>query len=726
MINAAPQPSEIERELKGSQIIMAGITIQSPAAFWVYSSVKIITVPAVTDHKGNLVCTTSSQGRSSLTSTSTKNLANATTTHSKAILFRPTSIPTSAYNIFNISGVNSNAEAYFGGYSISDGNFNHEPVLFSVTGYSTKSEVIETHQKKTVTYKVATETLGITAAVWTRSNGEIFTYSPPTTGNTVTFPTPYIYLPPRGADGGTGTGLTARCEQDNKNENYGYVPQSVVDYMVSEPEISRQYPGLASCLPGGPSILHVLTCHPFRIPSRPTIQQKGGDLTSTTVIIVTVGVGGFQTPLSTTGSVSRLTESHETHATLPPGVGFLSHGLGLVPTTTSESASTTDSLPALETVATSTEIQPVGAVSASEINPIITTKGEELPIPGTITVIKSSTFAVIGPTTIPINPNLPLWGSTTVIDNTPFIIIASKTIVPVPINTRSSSGALEFVSGSSILVVGPTTMPINPAFSIAGQTTTIDGTPVVIVTASTSILLPAPTTQPPLPGVTTILPGGATAVVLPAGATVPINPNFSLTGQTTIISGTTAVILASSTSVVLPPQNQGILYPPLPILPGSTTILPNGNTAVILSAGATVPVNSIFPASGHTTIISGTTEIILNSPTTFLLPLPIQTSLPPIVISGTTEILPGGFTAVLISSSGTVPVNSAYTVNGRTTVISGVTEVVVSASQTVILAPPSATGTGKSKKSIGRRVDVGWHDIVMILVGLGFSFVSLL
>lgn len=35
---------------------------QSPAAFWVYSTVKVITVPAVTDATGNEVCVTTSSG----------------------------------------------------------------------------------------------------------------------------------------------------------------------------------------------------------------------------------------------------------------------------------------------------------------------------------------------------------------------------------------------------------------------------------------------------------------------------------------------------------------------------------------------------------------------------------------------------------------------------------------------------------------------------------------
>lgn len=38
------------------------------------------------------------------------------------------------------------------------------------------------------------------------------------------------------------------------NENFGYVPQSLIDWMAQDPEYVSKYPGIASCLPGGPSI----------------------------------------------------------------------------------------------------------------------------------------------------------------------------------------------------------------------------------------------------------------------------------------------------------------------------------------------------------------------------------------------------------------------------------------------------------------------------------------
>ena len=38
------------------------------------------------------------------------------------------------------------------------------------------------------------------------------------------------------------------------NENFGYVPQSLVDWMAQDPDYVSKYPGIASCLPGGPAI----------------------------------------------------------------------------------------------------------------------------------------------------------------------------------------------------------------------------------------------------------------------------------------------------------------------------------------------------------------------------------------------------------------------------------------------------------------------------------------
>lgn len=81
LVNDAPQPVETITSLNGTQIVTAGATLsvlnfflhakcllriyrKSPAAFWVYSKLKVITVPAVTNSNGDAVCVTTSTAQS--------------------------------------------------------------------------------------------------------------------------------------------------------------------------------------------------------------------------------------------------------------------------------------------------------------------------------------------------------------------------------------------------------------------------------------------------------------------------------------------------------------------------------------------------------------------------------------------------------------------------------------------------------------------------------------
>jgi hypothetical protein len=101
------------------------------------------------------------------------------------------------------------------------------------------------------------------------------------TGTTVSFTTPIIYLPVRGAAGRTGVGIV-RQFTFGQNEDFGSVPQTVIDFMARIPEISSQYPGIALCLPDGPSIIYQHTA----FGNAPTTQGVAGDLTRSTVINV--------------------------------------------------------------------------------------------------------------------------------------------------------------------------------------------------------------------------------------------------------------------------------------------------------------------------------------------------------------------------------------------------------------------------------------------------------
>lgn len=81
--------------------------------------------------------------------------------------------------------------------------------------------------------------------------------------------------------------------------DFGYVPQTLVDFLVANPAYSSQYPGLASCLPGGPAVSSVKTYtepgpgSESKFPAQHflnfanAVAAAGGDLTSSTLITVT-------------------------------------------------------------------------------------------------------------------------------------------------------------------------------------------------------------------------------------------------------------------------------------------------------------------------------------------------------------------------------------------------------------------------------------------------------
>lgn len=169
---------------------------------------KIITVPAVTDSLGSIVCATRSEFFTSF------------------IMTPDVELTTSILGPFFYSGINSNAEAYFGAVSLS---------------------------------------------------GEPTTSIDKPTGTIISLTTPFIYTPTRGASGAASTFIySAYCSPTDGvgiSENYNAYYRS-------------QYLGLESCLPGGPTIVPLDYC--LTVSDLPTaVNALEGGLTSQTVMIVT-------------------------------------------------------------------------------------------------------------------------------------------------------------------------------------------------------------------------------------------------------------------------------------------------------------------------------------------------------------------------------------------------------------------------------------------------------
>jgi hypothetical protein len=194
--------------------------------------VKIITVPHVTDKNSNRVCATPSAFTKIPATGSVGDPANTL------------SVPT-------FSGINSYAEAYFGGLGIVGVNI---------------------------------------ADQYTDKDGHVVHQTSTSSGVVISLTTPFIYAPERSAKEETGDGRA--CLQTGGIENYRYIPQTVLDYLIANQHYSAQHPGLESCLPGGPSILQEQECQSIA----PDTQQASGDLTSSTVIYVTPPGVGMSAP----------------------------------------------------------------------------------------------------------------------------------------------------------------------------------------------------------------------------------------------------------------------------------------------------------------------------------------------------------------------------------------------------------------------------------------------
>ena len=59
----------------------------------------------------------------------------------------------------------------------------------------------------------------------------------------ISFAKPFLYVP-----------LSDPFPSRVVNENFGYVPQTLIEWMAQESNYASRLPGIASCLPGGPSI----------------------------------------------------------------------------------------------------------------------------------------------------------------------------------------------------------------------------------------------------------------------------------------------------------------------------------------------------------------------------------------------------------------------------------------------------------------------------------------
>ncbi|EPE35813.1 hypothetical protein GLAREA_05151 [Glarea lozoyensis ATCC 20868] len=232
--NSSPGPYQATSRLLGintTQIVTAGVTIQSPAAYYIYSTVKVITAAPIT-LDGQLACGTQA-------------------------IYKPYSI--------TLDHVNSNAESYWGTKVQPSSKIPTSTELLTETGTvnqpGTKSTYTQTQTFTEYSTKFSAFPSGVT---------------------TISFD-PYVYAPEYAKTGLRGVGETTCDDDEGRSEvRFGFLPEQLLKYMVGVPEISSQYPGLESCFAGGPVIVTQTKCEA----TAGELQIPGGDLTSSKFITV--------------------------------------------------------------------------------------------------------------------------------------------------------------------------------------------------------------------------------------------------------------------------------------------------------------------------------------------------------------------------------------------------------------------------------------------------------
>ncbi|KAF8862686.1 hypothetical protein BDZ45DRAFT_182081 [Acephala macrosclerotiorum] len=346
--------------------------------------------------------------------------------------------------------------------------------------------------------------------------------------------------------------------------------------MLGVPSISSQYPGLASCLPAGPSMIHT----PYCTSILPTAESAGGDLTSSTTIFVTPGgTAPDQPPSSPTSSTTIYRQS--------PGV-------------TDENSYPSSWFDPEESVAPvkppKTGLPAISMIHISGLpltfepptsRPVVT---YETPVPeeSFVPVDLTSSSQHLAKIHETISVALTL-GSTALPDlqttqtNAPDIKTTSvPAILPQPASISLDAGVLIANAIASVMGLSPTSL----------SPTTISGTPEYVITAlvTTPLLL-----SMSISGSTTVI-SETPNIVFPSIMTIPAaQPISSLPGVLTDISGTPNVVISGPTTIPINPE--------LPGLSGSTTVI-SGSSYVIVPSATTIPValtlllKCMFPCLG--------------------------------------------------------------------------------------------------------------------------------
>ncbi|KAG4432284.1 hypothetical protein IFR05_012232 [Cadophora sp. M221] len=684
--NTAPGPTEVTQKLEGTALTTAGVAIESPAAFYVYNTVKVITVDPVTDKQGNVQCAATSTGAHG--------------------------------DVF--SGVNSNAEAYFGGLEIA--TYTSIPVstsFFTTTKVITLDEPTEGTVTSTVTTtstgsRVVYETIYLNAIEIPVNTQDL------PTGTMIALQTPFIYQPKRGEEGADGPGNI--CKQGTNTEAYGYVPQRVLDYLVE-----NQNPELASCMPAGPSIIQTSECELAFYST--TAQQVASDLTSSATIYV--GKPVIPTPSPDPIPIPKpepkpdpkndpvptplpIKNPPDTQPNPPQPTGptqIVQDPNNQRPADPVNPPRPADPAnPSNQQNPQNPQNPPAQNPNGNDpIRPFTVPLPSPSPAPApvqppanggnSIGAIINSMFGNPPPPVVPGSQNPPNPDPRPVAP----VVIPAATTIPIAQAPPGAVGSSANIGGTPVIIIpGPTTIAqlqpgqaqpvaqpiiipaattipaVNAPAGALGSVVSIGGTPFLVI--------PGPTTIQQQPGgiFPTSIIDGTPFLAIPGPTSIPLaNAPPGLTGTTQTIGGVPFLVIPGPTNIPAPAGAAGQQQPPAGTFP--TTII-DGVPFLVVPGPTSIPVANAPPGlTGSTTTINGTPFLVIPSPTNVLAPASPAGSFGTTTVNGTPFLVIPGPTSIPLS-------NAPAGLNGQTTTING-TPFLVIPGPTNVPAPNAGTGT---------------------------------
>jgi hypothetical protein len=444
----------------------------------------------------------------------------------------------------------------------------------------------------------------------------------------ITLATPFIYQPARGK---FGTTISEACggKIAPGTEDYGYVPQTVLDHLVSNKDISAQYPGLSACLPAGPSI-EAINCGTVEFVTT-TIIGSSAVITQVETSTRTVFFNRTTTLPGTTGFTTSFFDVTSTFTITIPGSTVTiarSSPSAFYPTYPKRSSPTafypkyrkriigSAFSPAFHSNNTFTPPPPPPPPSPPQ------TSGNVVVYPpsystGTVEAPTQSVSYVATPggVVVSLDSSLELDTTTNLITptGTANVIVSPVTHAPPPPGTTTTPTYVEAAGPDlvdpivSIYVppesaVGPGPAPVVPPNPADSQGQSIGNIVCQIIGCAA-----APPANPVVQG------SGPSVVVSPTTFRLQDAP-LGITGQISTIDGTAVLIVPSQETFV--PFN-----PTAPPIPGASVTIINGSPSIVISSPTLVPAVNAPPqlSNAPITIINNTPYLVVGQ-TTFAAP----------------------------------------------------------------------------------------------------------